>query len=142
MALQMRTERGLRTVWLPEQAVGPNGLVGKGLLWILPLMILTGGALLACWPGPATAPSAALQQAVAQSLTEGRPNTPERLVQAASGLAGAASAVMPRLAQAGWQPAHHRERGQIIGAHPRPVEPHHPVGRQGGVQQRHGARLR
>jgi hypothetical protein len=62
--------------------VGPTGLVGKGLLWILALVILTGGAVLAGWSGPAAAPSVALQQAVAQSLTDGRPNTPERLVHA------------------------------------------------------------
>jgi hypothetical protein len=33
------------------------------------------------------------------------------------------SAVMPRVAQAGWQPADHRERGQILGLDSSPVEP-------------------
>jgi hypothetical protein len=82
MALHMRKYADFRNVWLRQEAVGLDGRTGNVLLWALALAIMASGAIIAGWPSPATAPSLAVQQAVVASLTEARPNAPDRLVHA------------------------------------------------------------
>jgi hypothetical protein len=62
-------------------SITSRGHARKSLVWILALTILTGGALLAAWPGSDTSPSVDLEQTVTRSLGQDALNTPARLVR-------------------------------------------------------------
>jgi len=54
MAIHMTSAGRLRTVQLPEQQDLPNNVIGKHLVWILALAILSVCVVLAGLLGPAT----------------------------------------------------------------------------------------
>lgn len=72
----------LRGLPLPVQALARRVLVRNGFVAISAFAILTGVAMLSWWPDSAAdAPSAALQQAVTDSLNQNGATTPARVVR-------------------------------------------------------------